>query len=109
MVTLTNNGTADTAPVFRVDGYAPGFTITRTGVGGTGARIVYKDTVQAGDYVEISAADGTAMLNGYNDRSGQLTISEFEILKGGESATWLFESPGNTNARLTVEVAPAWW
>jgi hypothetical protein len=109
MVTLVNNGTADASPVFQVFGYAPGFTITRTGSGGTGARIVYGDTVQTGSYVLIDSSDGSVMLDGYNDRSGQLDVSEFETLAKGESATWLFESPGNTNAQLQVGLADAWW
>jgi hypothetical protein len=109
MVTLVNSGTADTTPVFRIDGYAPGFTITRTGVGGTGARLVYADTVQAGSYVLINPADGSVLLDGYADRGGQLVVSEFETLAGAESATWLFESPGNVNATLQVSMGDAWW
>lgn len=105
-VTFTNPGTADTAPVLKVTGYAPGFTITNVA---TGARLIYTDTILAGQYVLLSASDGSVLLNGYADRSGALSRREWSMIPGNGSATFLFESPGAVGAELTLEAYPAWW
>lgn len=105
-LTYTNPGTADTAPIIRIDGMAPGFTVTNVN---TGARLVYADTVPAGQYLLLNAADGSVLLNGYADRSGALTIREWSTVPGSGSATFLFESPGASGATMSMEVYPAWW
>jgi hypothetical protein len=105
-VTLENVGTADTPPVFTVTGYAPGFTITNTA---TGARLVYSETVAAGQSLALNAADGSVLLDGYADRSAYLTRREWTTVPPRTRATYLFESPGNSGASLTLGVSPAWW
>ncbi|QHB36599.1 minor tail protein [Arthrobacter phage Adolin] len=105
-VTLDNVGTADSAPVFTISGYAPGFTITEVS---TGARLVYSETVLAGQTLVINAADGSVLLDGYADRSAYLTRREWTRVNGKSRNTYLFESPGNDGASLTLGVKPAWW
>lgn len=106
-VTTPNPGTADVGPVFRVTAdYAPGFTITETG---TGRRLVYVETVVDGQTITLDSNDGTATLDGYAPRDTKLVTAEWTRLAPGSPRTWLFESPGSTNARLSVEVTPAWW
>ncbi|WNO26037.1 minor tail protein [Arthrobacter phage Wildwest] len=105
-VTLENAGTADSAPVFTVSGYAPGFTITEVS---TGARLIYTGTVLAGQTLVINAADGSVLLDGYADRSAFLSRREWTRVPGRGRNTYLFESPGNDGASLTLGVKPAWW
>lgn len=105
-VTLENVGTADTAPVFTISGYAPGFTITEVS---SGARLVYSDTVAAGQTLVINAADGSVLLDGYADRSPYLTRREWTRVPGKTRQTYLFESTDNVGASLTLGVTPAWW
>lgn len=105
-VTLENVGTADSAPVFTISGYAPGFTITEVT---TGARLIYTGTVLAGQTLTINAADGSVLLDGYADRSAFLTRREWTRVPGRTRYTYLFESPGNDGASLTLGVKPAWW
>lgn len=104
--TLENIGTADTAPTFTVSGYAPGFTITETS---TGARLIYSDTVAAGQTLVLNAADGSVLLDGYADRSPYLTRRDWTRIPGRTRSTYLFESPGNSGASLTLGMSPAWW
>ncbi|QIG58495.1 minor tail protein [Arthrobacter phage DrSierra] len=105
-VTLENVGTADSAPVFTVSGYAPGFTITEVS---TGARLIYTETVLDGQTLTIDAADGSVLLDGYADRSAYLIRREWTRVPGRNRYTYLFESPGNDGASLTLGVKPAWW
>ena len=105
-VTLANAGTADAAPVFTVSGYAPGFTITEVA---TGARLIYSQTILAGQTLTLDANDGSVLLDGYADRSAYMTRREWTRIQGRASATFLFESPGNTGASMKVGVNPAWW
>lgn len=104
--TLENVGTADTAPTFTVSGYAPGFTITEVA---SGSRLVYTDTLAAGQSLTINASDGSVLLNGYADRSPYLTRREWTRVPGKTRQTYLFESPGNSGASMTLGITPAWW
>lgn len=104
-VSLTNTGTADTGPKFTIKGtLVPGFTITELG---TGRRLVYTGILRTGQTLVLDTDDGSVMLDGYAPRD--LQVSEWTRLGRGETATWLFESPGSTNATMKVEVRPAWW
>lgn len=104
--TLENIGTAETAPTFTVTGYAPGFTITNVT---TGARLIYSETIAAGQSITINAADGSVLLDGYADRSAYLTRREWTLIPGRTRSTYLFDSPGNSGATLTLGASPAWW
>lgn len=105
-VTLENIGTADTAPIFTISGYAPGFTITDVA---TGARLIYTETIQAGQTLTINAADGSVLLDGYADRSAYLIRREWTRVPPRTRSTYLFESPDNIGASMTLGVTPAWW
>lgn len=105
--TLTNRGTADTGPIFSVYGeLVPGFTITEVT---TGRRLVYTDTVSLGQTLVLDTNEGSVTLDGYAPRDARLTVAEWTRLAPGAAGTWLFQSPGAVNARMGVEVFPAWW
>lgn len=105
--TLTNIGTADTGPVHTITGTnVPGFTITEVI---TQRRLVFTDTIQAGQTLVINTDDGSVMLDGYASRRAKLTVAQWTRLGPGQTGTWLFESPGSTGANMKVEVTPAWW
>ena len=104
---VTNTGTADTGPVFTIWGdYVPGFTITDIA---TGRRLVYTETITTGQTLVLDANDGSVTLDGYAPRDSKLVVSDWTRLGRGETGTWQFESPGSTNAKMTVGVTPAWW
>lgn len=106
-VTIVNSGTADTAPRFTVTGNLPfGFSITDT-VGRT--KLVYSGAVISGQTVVLDAEDGSVVLDGYVDRSKELTVSEWTRLPAATAGNWFFEAVGSTSAKLVVEVNPAWW
>ncbi|WP_160665328.1 phage tail domain-containing protein [Pseudarthrobacter sp. ATCC 49987] len=106
-VTLTNSGKADTAPRFTVTGNLPfGFSITDT-VART--RLVYSGAIVSGQTLTLDVEDGSVLLDGYADRSKELTVSEWTRLPAGTTGTWFFEAVGSASAALMVEVNPAWW
>lgn len=106
-VVFTNAGTADTAPVFTITGDLPnGFTITHVE---SGRRLVYVGALTSGQFLRLSAADGSVKLDGYADRSVQLTVRQWTRVGKYARGTWLFEATGSTGALLTSEVKPAWW
>lgn len=108
-VTLSNSGTADTAPTFTVKALIDmplGFTITHVQ---SGRQLVYFAAVLAGQTVRLDTSDASVWLEGYADRSAKLTVREWTKLARGESGTWLFEAVGSPGAQMTVEVRPAWW
>ncbi|WP_104088033.1 phage tail domain-containing protein [Arthrobacter sp. GMC3] len=107
IVSLTNVGTADTAPVYTITGSCPnGFSITEIG---TGRRLVYAGAVITGQVIRLDTADGSVTLDDDGDRGAQLVRREWVRLGKGQTGTWLFEAPGSTNALLKTEVTPAWW
>ncbi|QDH48920.1 minor tail protein [Arthrobacter phage Gisselle] len=104
-VSLSNPGTADTGPKFTITGTTvPGFTITELN---TGRRLVYTGTIRTGQKLVIDTDDGSVLLDGYAPR--ELAVAEWTRLGRGETGSWLFESPGSNNAKMKVEVRPAWW
>lgn len=106
-VTLTNTGTADTAPVFTVNGDMPtGFTITHVQ---SGQRLVYSAPVLPGQTLRLDTSDASVMLEGNTDRSSKLTIRGWVRLPRRTAGTWLFEASGSTGAQMIAEVRPAWW
>lgn len=106
-VTLTNSGTADTAPAFTVTGDLPdGFSITHVQ---SGDQLVYSDAVLAGQTVRLDTADSSVWLEGNADRSAKLTVREWVRIPKKTTATWLFEAAGSVGAQLIVEMRSAWW
>ena len=71
-MTLTNTGTADTAPTsppgHRQTDMPLGFSITHVQ---SGNRLVYSDVVLLGQTVRLDTSDGSVLLEGYADRSAQ--------------------------------------
>lgn len=105
-ITFDNIGTADVAPLFKITGYTPYFTITEVE---TGRRVSYEHAVPYGQTLWLNSADGTVMMEGISNRSGGLSNTEWPTIPGSSSRTYLFESPEGRNALMTLEVAPAWW
>lgn len=108
LLTLSNTGTAESPVTATVTGPvgSSGFTITHLA---TGRKLVYTAPVIAGQYVVLDSRTGTVKLNGYADRAAFLVDRDWIVLGGGETAKYLFEAPDSPEARLTLEVAPAWW
>lgn len=108
-VTVQNVGKADTPLRLTVKaGSAPivdGFTITELE---TGRRLIYRYEIPAGQYIIFNSWNGTALLNGKDDRKAGLSRSEWPVLPGGVVRTYLFECT-SVAATLTIEAAPAWW
>lgn len=106
-VTMSNTGTASTSPVFVVTGSMPtGFTITETQ---SGRRLTFATAVIPGQILRLDSADGTVTLDDDTDRTADLVRAEWTQLKPESSSTWLFEALDSTDAKMTVEVTPAWW
>ena len=106
-ITLTNTGTAPATPIFTVTGYCPnGFSIREIL---TDRTLRYIAAVMPGQTIRLDSADGSVTLDQDDDRSVQLVRREWTRLERGQSATWLFEAPGSINAKLRIEVTPAWW
>lgn len=64
-VSFTNAGNRSTPPKFQVYGYAVNPVIV---VVGTGLKLSFIGTINAGDYLEVDAAKRTVMLNGLTNR-----------------------------------------
>lgn len=101
---ITNNGTADTYPVYRVTGPTSSFTIANTT---TDEQLVYSGTaIAGGHYAEIDTSRDTIYLDG----SGADLLSEVDIINslwprlaiGANTIT--FSGSGT----LVTEWQPAW-
>lgn len=108
LASLANTGTADAFPVYRLtaDTTPNGFTVTETT---TSRRVVYSGNLVAGQELVIVTGEGSATLNGEAPREGNLVIAQFTPVPANGKSTWLFEAPNAVNAKLVVEVTPAWW
>ena len=110
-VTLTNEGTADSWPIFEVAGPVGGDGFELVEVG-TGRRIVFADSVPAGSslVVDSAAGAGSAVIGGAADRGGSLTVLEWFPVPAGGSTQVAFVPRGGTSAAvLSVSFSPAWW
>lgn len=108
-VLLTNDGTADSWPQFTIDGpvSSAGFEIVKVG---TGARLVFEDSVPTGSSLVLDAATGAAVIDGTADRGGRLTWRDWAPVPAGGSAEFAFIPLGATSsAVLTATVRPAFW
>ncbi|MBN0040251.1 hypothetical protein JN535_08750 [Cellulosimicrobium cellulans] len=107
-VRLANDGTAESYPVFNVEGPAlDGFEIVAVG---QGRRIRWEGRLFPGDLLTIDAAHGTALLNGAADRSGLFTRREwFAVPPGDELEVQFLPVGASTGARLSVVSSSAWW
>lgn len=106
-----NPGTADTAPVLRLDGplTAP-IVITRID---TGATLAYLNSIAAGQFVTIDIAARTVLLGGMTQRRHRAIVPDWDALTIPPGARAEFalthnDTP-NSTARLHVIWRPAWW
>lgn len=106
-VTLTNPGSADTAPVFTVTGSIPeGFEIVQQG---SGERLKWADALVPGQTLVLDGDTGSVKIDGTADRAAKLTVMDWKRLDRRSSATWQFLAPNSQNTVMLVEVRPAWW
>lgn len=110
-VTLTNAGTAAMSAMFQVVGPVPaqGFDLVAVG---TDRRLRFADTVSATSTLTIDGATGLATLDGKYDRSGRLTVRDFDafVVPPGGSLEVAFVPLGPTSsAELTAVSRPGWW
>lgn len=113
-VTITNPGSTDFLPVFRIDGATSAFTLENASVldpAGNPLQVVYDDTlpgavaIGGGDYLEIDFFRNTAYLNGSGaDRiSGiDIRVSDFFPIVPGPNSITL------TGASGTAHTNGAW-
>lgn len=108
-VTLTNDGTADSWPVFEVAGPIPveGFELVEAG---TGRRVVFAGAVASGSSLVIDSATGSAVIDGTAERGGSLTVREwFPVPAGGSTSVTFLPLGAVSAASLSVSFSPAWW
>jgi len=107
-VSVSNTGTAPTAPQFEITGPVPRFSVVHVQ---SGRRVSFAQAVAAGDRLLIDTATGVVVLNGGDvDYSGLLTRAEWAPIAPGETATFAFVADGPYDVgTLTVIARPAWW
>jgi len=88
-VSFTNAGNRSTSPLFRIYGLAVNPSIVL--LGGSGSRLVFNGTINAGDYLEIDVAKRTVKLNGTTNR-----LNFYDAA----NSTWFDLTPGTTNFQL---------
>jgi hypothetical protein len=105
---VTNDGTAETWPVFEVRG----------GIDGDGFEILsddavlrYEAAVGAGTVVTLSPYAGGRATSGGQDVTANLTESQWPSLLPGQTRLYVFNPLGvaDANALLTATVSKAWW
>lgn len=106
-ITYDHRGTADTFQLFRVRGYTPGFTITELE---TGRRLEYKGEIPAFQDLYLNAFNGAVYLESPSaNRLTSMTRVEWPSIPPKTRRTYRFDSPEGPNARLYMEVSPAWF
>jgi hypothetical protein len=109
LLTLTNDGTAETSVQFTVTGALPsGFEISSA----DGQRLTYPEPLYAGDVLTLDTATGFVLLNGTADRRSNLTVADWMQIPPGGSLTLRFSSMGGAYdpaASLTASTRPAYW
>lgn len=109
--TLINPGSAYMPALFQVTGPVPaeGFDLIAAG---TGRRLRFVDPVAAVSTLVIDAATGLATVDGEYDRSGRLTIRDWEAFhvppRGSLDVAFVPLGPSST-ATLTAVSRPGWW
>lgn len=109
LAAVTNNGTAPTSVLFRVNGGGNpnGFQITEQE---TGRRLAYDYALPPSQELTLNSADGTVWLMGYAPREGGLSIDEWMEIPAKTTRTYHFEGrDGGEESELRVEAYPAWW
>lgn len=109
-ITLVNDGTAPAPIAFTVTGGLPaGFEISAD----TGQRLVYAETVPAGQTLHGDTGAGTLLAEGTSERRGNLTVADWMQVPARGQLTLQFTSLGGAYdpaATLTVpEPRGAYW
>lgn len=107
-ISLSNNGTAPSEPVFTVTGpLASGFEVTHLE---TGRRLRYPLTV--GSPIVLDCREGRATTDG-QERTGNLSVREWFVVPPRSSATFRFSTLGTETpsdpASLSAALAPAYF
>ena len=108
-VTLTNYGSAPGSPLFTVDGPGPvgGFSIVDIGAG---KRLTYLGAIPNGGRLVLDASDGSVLLDGTADRSGDVISMGWPVVGPGETATFRFAAESTASAALlTVSLTSCYW
>lgn len=108
-VVLSNPGTAATSPVFEISGPVDSSGFEIAVVGGS-QRIRFSGPVAAGSALVIDSSSGTAVVDGFSDRGGQLTVRDwFTVPPGGAVEVAFIPLGVNAGGQLTAVHRPAWW
>jgi hypothetical protein len=111
VLTLVNDGTTNTSLWARIDGPAlePGLVLRRPD--GTVQTLSFDLELQAGQWLEINSAAGTALLNGLVG-SNQRGVADWDLdkypLQPGANRIRFSSAAYNSVAQLTVEHRSAW-
>lgn len=108
-VTVSNPGSAPASPVFSIAGPTPegGFTITDVA---SGRRVRFVGSVPAGSTLVMDASDGSVLIDGTGDRSGDTLATLWPIVEPGATATYMFTPESTTSeATLTVDLTATYW
>lgn len=108
MVSVSNPGTADAWPVFRVAGPVPsaGFEIATVE---NSDLLRFRGGVADGSVLTILPADGLVTLDG-QDRLTSLTSRDWAPVPPGATRTYHFRPlGGDSTAVLSVELSPTYW
>lgn len=109
LVSVANNGTASAPVKFIVTGPGPagGFTITDVT---TGKKITYLGDLPAGSELVLDGADGTVVIDGIADRSGDTIVEAWPTIPKQSERSFLFEPLSSTSAALlTVQCVSTYW
>lgn len=111
IATVENPGTAAASVVVSVAGPTPdgGFVITDLS---TGKRLRWLgDVVPAGSTLVFDGRDGTVVIDGVADRSGDAIIEAWPVVPAGGDLSLLidFVVPGTSTAVMTVECEATYW
>ena len=106
-VSFTNNGNRSTPPVFQIHGQCVNPQIVLIG---SGQRLVFDGTVNAGSYLEVDADKRTVKLNGDTNRLNFYdgANSSWFDLPAGTSNLQLIAASFDAGAQLTVLGRSAW-
>lgn len=105
-ITLTNTGTADSAPQLQLVG---GFETALITCAETGARIGFDRLVPDGSVVTLDTDEHLATIDGQSDVSRWLRWREWELVPAGESRSFQFDITGGTGTPLLKgRVLSAW-
>jgi len=105
---ITNNGTADTGLLLRIDGPVESPSVWLIHDDGTVQRLDFNITLGADQWLDIDTKERVVLLNGTVSRRGQ-TAGDWPMLPTGTHRLRWNAAIYNPDARLTVRYRSAWW